>query len=85
MPKYKIVATAFKRSGKMDTTGETVDLGHALSYPADRARAKISEIYEDLDKYCGLPQGAVKTNGFTVLIQVLDDTSNPIVYQELVV
>lgn len=85
MPQYRIVATAFKRSGKMSNTGQPVDLGHALSYPADRARAKITEIYEDLDLFCGLPQGAVKHNAFTVLIEVLDDTSSPVVYQELVI
>lgn len=84
MPQYRIVATAFKASGKMYSTGKSVDLGNALGYPADRAIAIKSEIYEDLDEACNLPQGAVETNNLNVLIQVLDDTNNPIVYQEIV-
>lgn len=84
MHKYHIVATAFKPSGKMYSTGEAIDLGLSNSYPADKAIAVKSEMYEDLDQACNLPYGAVETNNLNVLIQVLDDTDNPIVYQEIV-
>ena len=84
MTAYRIQATAFRSSGKMYSTGQNIPLGMFLDYPAGLARAKISELYSDLDQACGLPNGAIVTNNLTVLIQVLDDTDNPIVFQELV-
>lgn len=43
-----------------------------------------AEIYEDLDAACALVPNAVASNNYIVLIQVMDDTNNPVVNQSLV-
>jgi hypothetical protein len=84
MPKYRIIATAFKPSGKMYSTGNPIDLGESAGFPSDKTHAIKAEMYLALDQACNLPLGAVETNNLNVLIEVLDDTEDPVVYQEFV-
>lgn len=84
MPHYRIECSAFKRSGKFYNSGNSIDLGVHPQYPVELVEKARAEIYEDLDKACSLVPNAVKTNDYVVLIQVLDDTPNPIAMQYLV-
>lgn len=83
--RYYINLSTFKPSGKYYNSGRDIDLGIHVTTPFKLFAKYKTEIYEDLDKFTNLPENAIVTNKLSVLIQLMDDSTNPICFQELVV
>lgn len=75
---YSIVVSAYKESGKY-YSGETHEIGEFDCYPANEIYEKLEFLRNNLDIACGLRDGSVIQNNFTVVYIVLDSlTKSPI-------
>lgn len=77
MYKYSIHVNAYKPSGEY-YSGSDINLGYFDEYLSKLIYDTLEEVRSDLDKYCGLKQGSIKSNNFTVMYIVLDNSDQPI-------
>ena len=83
---YKMQLLAFNINGSLVSSGDTIPLGEFDTTPVILVLDKINRFKSDLGSMnlaCGLLPTTIETNGYRVIIMVLDEYLNPVTYAQM--
>ena len=83
---YKMQLLAFSVSGALVSSGDIIPLGEFDTTPVILVLDKINRLKSDLgsmNQACGLLPNAIETNGYRIVIMVLDEDQNPVTYAQM--